>query len=92
MSYSEKLTVSFLKEMHTELGQITDTVEHILFLIDNLNKKYNEFVKENPGSSSPEAFKCLKDELKNLFKTCGFFRAECVEAQNKIADCSVELN
>ena len=71
MSYSEKLAITFLKEMYSDIEKILNNSEQLLFLVESIYKKYGGFVELNPDVTRSEAFKALGNDLRNLYRACG---------------------
>ncbi len=92
MPYFEKMAIAFLKEMNLEAQQILNEAEHLSLLVEQLHKKYSEFIEKNPDLTRSEAFKILEKDLKNLQQTCRFVSNDCKDICHGISDCGVELN
>ena len=92
MPYSEKLALTFLKEMYKDLDIISIRLKNVLSPIAQLYKKYEEFIEANPEFMCSQAFKDLEKDLKELQQICKLICNKCIEAQYDITDCGVEIN
>lgn len=92
MPYSEKFALTFLKEIYKDLGGIVICFEDMRLSIEQLYKKYQEFIEANPEFMRLEAFKKLEADLQEIYKTCRFVSNKCTETQYDITDCGAEIN
>ena len=92
MSYTEKLALTFLKEMYKDLDVISIRLENVLFPLEQLHKKYAEFINENPEFKQSQAFKNLEQDLKEISQNLRFISKKCINAQFDVAECGVEIN
>ena len=92
MPYSEKLALTFLKEMYKDLDVISIRLENVLSPIEQLYKKYEEFIEANPEFMCSQAFKDLEKDLKEIQQTCKLIHSKCIEAQCDITDCGIGIN
>jgi hypothetical protein len=92
MSQNKAPVTTFLKELNAEVEKILSDSEHIVFLAEQLYKRYDQWIEENPDISRSESFKNLEKDIRALYQTSTFMSQDCVDVRHSIAQCLVELN
>ena len=89
---TKHLAIGFLKELDMAVADILNESQHILSLVEQLYRTYNDWVDANIDISRSEGFKNLEKDIKSLVQTCKFLENDSLDVRHSISDCSVEHN
>ena len=89
---AKQMAISFLKELDGDIVDILNEVEPVVVLVEQLYRKYNDWLESNLDISRSEGFKALEKDIKSLQQTCKFLNNDCLDVRHSISDCSVECN
>jgi hypothetical protein len=92
MNQNKQKAITFLKDLDSEVEQLFNGSEAIIFLAECLYKMFDEWIEQNPDISRSEAFKGLEKDIRALYQTCNFLVKDCLDIRHSISDCSIELN
>ena len=92
MSNDKTTAIGFLKELDFEIEKILNDSESIIFLTEQLYKRYNDWLEDNPDISRSEGFKNLGKDIRTLYQTCKFINTDCYDIRHSITDCQTDLN